>query len=103
MTDIKRLSAAFLAAAILLTLGCAGSRTQESTGELIDDSVITTKVKAAFVNDPVVKASEVSVSTFKGTVHLSGDVASRRALDQAVQLARNVPGVKSVRNELRVR
>lgn len=103
MIQFKRISAMLLAAAVLATAGCAGSPQRESTGEAIDDTVITTKVKAAFVNDPVVKAREVSVETFKGEVQLSGWVNSPAEANQAISIARNVQGVKSVRNNIRIR
>ena len=76
---------------------------KESPGEYIDDAAITTKVKAAFVNDKEVKATEVKVETYKGTVQLSGFAHSSKAIERAVQLASNVPGVKSVRNDIRLK
>lgn len=79
---------------------CGGSPTKESTGEFIDDSAITTKVKAAFVQDQVVKASDVTVETFKGTVQLSGFAGSRSEINRAAEIAGKVPGVKSVRNDI---
>lgn len=84
-------------------LGCAGSPTQESTGEYFDDTWITTKVKAALVGDEVVKSTEISVETFKGVVQLSGFVTSTEAMTQAVALAGKVPGVTSVRNDMRLK
>lgn len=84
-------------------LGCAGSPTQESTGEYITDSWITTKVKAALVEDPLVRAAEVNVETFKGTVQLSGFVSSNAAMDQAVRVARGIKGVTSVKNDMRLK
>ena len=84
-------------------LGCAGSLTQESTGEYITDSWITTKGKAALVEDQLVKAAEVNVEIFKGTVQLSGFVSSDAAMNQAVRVARGVKGVTAVRNDLRLK
>jgi osmotically-inducible protein OsmY len=90
--------------AILATLiavmvaGCAPTSTRQGTGEFIDDAVITSKVKAAFAADPTVKATEVQVETFKGTVQLSGFVESRESAQRAVQIARGVQGVTEVRN-----
>jgi hyperosmotically inducible protein len=84
-----------------LLLGCAGAGTQESTGEYLDDSAITTKVKTAFVADKQVGALNIKVSTFKGVVQLSGFAASQQEIDRAVELAREVPGVKSVKNDIR--
>jgi osmotically-inducible protein OsmY len=82
---------------------CAPTPTREGTGEYIDDTVITSKVKAAFAADPVVKATQVQVETFKGTVQLSGFVDSRESAQRAVDLARGVKGVKSVKNDTIIR
>ncbi|GAB4508992.1 MAG: molecular chaperone OsmY [Sulfuricaulis sp.] len=84
-----------------LLLGCAGTSTQESTGEYLDDSAITAKVKSAFVSDRQVNARDIQVTTFKGTVQLSGFASSQLEIDRAVELAREVPGVKSVKNDIR--
>jgi osmotically-inducible protein OsmY len=84
-------------------LGCAGTPTKEGTGEYIDDTVITTKVKAAIFDEPSLKSAEINVETFKGTVQLSGFVSSRANIDRAVQVARGVKGVTSVRNDMRVK
>ncbi len=83
-----------------LSSGCAGTATRESTGEYIDDATITTKVKAAFVKDPVVKAIDVKVDTFKGTVQLSGFVDTADEKSRAGQLAAGVTGVNSVKNNI---
>jgi osmotically-inducible protein OsmY len=103
MTQLKRWSVVFLALAFASILGCAGSATQESTGEYMSDSWITTKVKAALVEDPQVKATEVNVETFKGVVQLSGFVSSSAAMTQAVQITRGIKGVTSVKNAMRVK
>jgi osmotically-inducible protein OsmY len=83
--------------------GCASTATHEGTGEYVDDSVITTKVKAVFADDPQVKATQVKVETYKGTVQLSGFVDSRAEEERAVQLARDVKGVKSVKDDMVLR
>jgi osmotically-inducible protein OsmY len=83
--------------------GCAGSRTQESTGEYFDDSTITGKVKAAILGDPDLKVLQINVETFKGVVQLSGFVNSPQAVSRAVEVARGVSGVKSVKNNLIVK
>ena len=88
---------------IALMAGCAGSATQESTGEYIDDSGITASVKAAIYNDPMLKVGQISVESHKGVVQLSGFVDSRQAAARAVELARSVKGVKSVKNSLIVK
>jgi osmotically-inducible protein OsmY len=93
-----------LATSLLVSLAaCAPTPTREGTGEYIDDSVITGKVKAAFAADPTVKATQVQVETFKGTVQLSGFVDSRESAQKAVEIARGVKGVKSVKNDTVVR
>lgn len=80
--------------------GCAATPTSESTGEFVDDAAITTKVKASFVKDPVVKAIDVKVETFKGIVQLSGFVNTPEEKSQAERLAAAVLGVKSVANNI---
>ena len=82
---------------------CAGSKTSESTGEYVDDSVITTKVKSLLAADDFLKSFQISVETYKGTVQLSGFVGSQQAVDKAVQITRGVGGVKSVKNSLIVK
>jgi osmotically-inducible protein OsmY len=88
---------------VALMAGCAGSATQESTGEYIDDSGITASVKAAIYKDPMLKVGQISVESHKGVVQLSGFVDSRQAATRAVELARSVKGVKSVENSLIVK
>ena len=73
------------------------------TGEYFDDSVITTKVKAAIFGEASLKSAEINVETFKGVVQLSGFVSSRANIDRAVEVTRNVKGVASVRNDMRVK
>jgi hyperosmotically inducible protein len=89
---------------MLITLvACASTRTRESSGEYVDDSVITTKVKSLLANDDFFKSFQISVETFKGTVQLSGFVNSREAVNKAGEIARSVQGVKSVKNNLIVK
>lgn len=83
--------------------GCAATRTHESTGEYVDDSVITAKVKSLLAEDNFLKSFKISVESFKGTVQLSGFVDSQRAVDKAVEITRSVKGVKSVKNDLIVK
>ncbi len=99
----KYLSSVFLAVMLVTAVGCASTSKQSGVGEYVDDTVITTKVKAALVNDPMAKATEVNVETFKGVVQLSGFVSSQAAANRAVELARQVSGVKSVRNDMRLK
>ena len=82
---------------------CASTRAQESTGKYVDDSVITTKVKALLAEDDFLKSFQISVETYKGTVQLSGFVDSRSAADKAGQIAWSVKGVTSVKNNLTVK
>ena len=103
MKQLKRFSAFFLAIVFLSALGCAGSPTQESTGEYVTDSWITTKVKAALADDRQVKATEVNVETFKGVVQLSGFVSSATAMSEAVRIAQGIKGVKSVKNDMQLK
>lgn len=84
-------------------VGCASTSKKEGTGEYIDDTVITTKVKAVIFNEPTLKSSEINVETFKGVVQLSGFVNSRSDISKAVDLARSVKGVKSVKNNMRTK
>ncbi len=84
-------------------VACASTRTHESTGEYVDDSVITTKIKAELAEDNFLKSFQISVETYKGTVQLSGFVNSEQAVNKAGQIARSVKGVKSVKNDLIVK
>jgi len=88
---------------IATLVACAATRTQESTGEFVDDSVITTKVKSLLAQDDFLKSFQISVESFKGTVQLSGFVNSKQAVDKAVEIARSVKGVKSIKNDLIVK
>jgi len=90
-----------MALALLFTLGCASTSTQGGTGEYFDDSVITTKVKAAIFNEPTLKTTEINITTFKGVVELSGQVSSNSEISKAVEVARGVKGVQSVKNNLK--
>jgi osmotically-inducible protein OsmY len=83
--------------------GCASTPSSDSTGEYIDDATITTKVKAAFVKDDEVSALHIHVTTYKGVVQLSGFADNKDEIDRAVDLARNVNGVKSVKNDIHLR
>ena len=84
-------------------VACASTPKQESTGEYVDDSVITTKVKSLLAADDFLKSFQIGVETYKGTVQLSGFVNSQKAVDKAVEIARGVQGVKSVKNDLVVK
>ena len=84
-------------------VACASTRTHESTGEYIDDSVITTKVKSQLASDDFLKSFQISVETYQCTVQLSGFVNSQKAVDKAVEITRSVNGVKSIKNNLIVK
>jgi osmotically-inducible protein OsmY len=103
MKQLKCISTFVIAVTLAAVLGCAGTQTRESTGEYIDDTAITTKVKAAIFNEPSLKSAEINVETFKGTVQLSGFVSSRADINKAVEVARGVGGVTSVKNDMRLK
>ncbi len=103
MTIYKRISAIFLAIVLFSMLGCASTAKQEGTGEYVDDTVITTKVKAAIFNEPMLKSTEINVETYKGVVQLSGFVSSEASIKKAVEVTRSVKGVTSVKNDMRVK
>ena len=84
-------------------MACASTSKQSGTGEYVDDSVITTKVKSLLAADDFLKSFEISVETYKATVQLSGFVDSQKAVDKAAEVARGVAGVKSVKNNLSVK
>jgi osmotically-inducible protein OsmY len=84
-------------------VACASTSKKESTGEYVDDSVITTKVKSLLAADDFLKSFQISVETFKGTVQLSGFVNTIKAVDKADEIARSVKGVKYLKNDLVVK
>lgn len=84
-------------------VGCSSNRRTESSGEYIDDTMITSKVKAAIFNDPKLKSAEINVETFKGRVQLSGFVNSQADIDHAVAVTRGIKGVTSVTNSMRLK
>lgn len=95
---------ALLSAALMIAVtGCASTPQQSSTGEYVDDTTITTKVKAAIFNEPSLKSAEINVETFKGAVQLSGFVSTQANINTAVAVTRTVGGVKSVKNDMRLR
>ena len=104
MKKRNRLISCFVLLTLIVTFAACGStRTHESTGEYVDDSVITTKVKSSLGADDFLKSFQISVETYKGTVQLSGFVNSQQALAKAGEIARGVSGVKSVKNDLIVK
>jgi len=103
MNSLKRFSAVLTGASMLLVLGCAGTSKQESTGQYLDDSTITTKVKTAIFNEPSLNVAQINVKTYKGVVQLSGFVDSSANASKAGSVAREVKGVASVENDLKVK
>jgi len=103
MAMLKRFSGFFIIALMLSALGCGSTPQQSSTGQYIDDSAITTKVKAAIFNEPSLKVNQITVETYKSVVQLSGFVDSSDSMNKAVAVARSVDGVSSVKNDMRLR
>jgi osmotically-inducible protein OsmY len=104
---MKQLISLFSAFILVLTLitatGCASTAKHEGTGEYLDDSVITTKVKAELFDEPNLRSGQINVETFKGVVQLSGFVDTRDNINRAVEIARSVKGVVSVKNDMRLK
>lgn len=113
MNPIRHVSARFLGAMLAALVVCAPAQAQSSPstptqsqdrpGDYVSDALITTRVKAAFFEDSLVRATEVKVETYRGTVQLSGFVSSEAAVQQALRVARDVKGVVAVRNDMRVK
>jgi osmotically-inducible protein OsmY len=103
MNISKRFATILFSFLLIAVAGCASTSKSEGTGEYIDDTVITSKVKAEIFNEPTLKSRELNVETFKGTVQLSGFVASQDDINKAVQVTRGVKGVKSVKNDIRIK
>ena len=99
-TGILKLTA--ILAVLAVASACSATRTQESAGEVIDDSVLTSKVKIALIDDPITKAGQINVETYRGVVQLGGFVDNTQQKEQATKVARSITGVKEVRNDLRV-
>ncbi len=103
MIKIRYLTRSISVIMLASVMGCAATATRESTGEYVSDSWITAKVKSALIEDPHVKATEVNVETYKGTVQLSGFVSSASAMNQAVQVTRGIKGVAGIKNDMRIK
>jgi hyperosmotically inducible protein len=99
----KRWLLATLALSFAFVTGCASTAQQQGTGEYFDDSVVTTKVKAAILNDPDLKVLQINVETFKGVVQLTGFDESKAMMAHAVEVTRGVAGVRGVKDDMRVR
>ena len=92
-----------VAASVVTLAGCGSTATQSGTGQYLDDTAITGKVKAAIFNDASLKSAEINVETFKGAVQLSGFVNSQADIQRAVAVTQGVAGVKSVKNDMRMK
>lgn len=103
MKNMKIVSTLIAALMLTAVVGCASTPKQESTGQYVDDAMVTTSVKAAILNEPTLKVSEINVETFKGVVQLSGFVSSPTAINMAVSVTRGVKGVVSVKNDMRLK
>ena len=103
MKTFKRAIPLLAVLAVASLMGCATTSRSEGTGQYVDDSVITTKVKAAIFQQPDLKSSEINVETFKGVVQLSGFVRSETDVKIALDTARNVKGVTDVKNDMRLK
>jgi osmotically-inducible protein OsmY len=97
------LSFLLLLIVIFTFAACASTRTQESAGEYVDDSVITTKVKSLLAADDLLKSFQIGVETYKGAVQLSGFVNTQKAVNKAVEITKTVKGVTSIKNDLVVK
>ncbi len=103
MKKLNRFSLIIAAAALAGLVGCASTPQKAGMGEYVDDTVITTKTKAAIFNEPTLKSFEINVETFKGVVQLSGFVTTQTDINKAVSITNSVAGVKSVKNDMRLK
>ena len=105
MKNMKKTTVRCFVLIVLIALfsACAATPTRESTGEYIDDAVITAKIKSLLAKDDALKSFQISVETYKGTVLLSGFVDSHNAVTKAVEIAKGVNGVKSIKSNLIVK
>lgn len=103
MQNFIKILTCFILLISFVSCSASGSKKNETAGEYVDDSVITTKVKTAFVKDPDLKAMQIKVKTHKGVVQLSGFVDSAKEVSKAEEIAKNVDNVKSVENDIIVK
>ena len=111
MNHIKTISTAIFMGVLTLAVGCSdntgkvktASTATETTGEYLDDAMITTKVKAEVLKDSALKSYEINVETYKGVVQLNGFVSSEAEINKAAELTRSVKGVTSVKNDIRIK
>ena len=103
MKHFTRISVLIAASAMVVLAGCATGGQQETAGQYIDDTTVTTRVKTAIYQDPMLKSAEINVETFKGRVQLSGFVSTRPSIDRAGVVAKGVKGVITVTNDLKLK
>ncbi len=111
MNKTKRIPALIFAGVMATALGCttmtgqdkSSTTSRESTGQYVDDTILTTKVKAAVLQEPLLKSYEINVETYKGVVQLSGFVSSQAEINKAVEITRTIKGVVSVKNNMLVK
>jgi hyperosmotically inducible protein len=103
MKITRNITALALSALLIALSACAATNTSESTGQYVDNSVLTAKVKTAIFNEPTLSSSEITVETYKGEVQLSGFVSSIDQTNKAVEIAKSIPGVTAVKNDMRVK
>lgn len=103
MSLAKRITVVIFSSLVIVLTACAATETKESTGQYVDNSVLTAKVKTAIFNEPSLKSSEITVQTYKGEVQLSGFVSSIEQTNKAVEVAKGIPGVVTVKNDMRVK
>jgi len=103
MTMLKRLSAVFIVAVVVSALGCATQSEPQTTGAYMGDAWVTTQVKTGILNEPSLKVTQINVETYQGVVQLSGFVDNAAAQTKAVEIAKSVKGVTSVKNDMRLR
>ncbi len=103
MNYFKTMSTLIATVALTAVVGCASTANHESTGQYVDDTAITTKVKTAIFNQPSLKSAEINVETFKGQVQLSGFVKSQDDINMAVALTKAQSGVQGVKNDMRLK
>ena len=102
MKVLRRCSAFFIVALMAVAIGCTSTKPQ-STGAYVDDSWITTRVKADILSEPTLKVTQINVETYKSVVQLSGFVDNAASRTKAVEIARSVQGVTAVKNDLQLR
>jgi hyperosmotically inducible protein len=103
MKNLRILTVVIMAGALLNIVGCAETPTRESTGQYSDDVVLSTRVRTALFQDSTLKSSTIAVNTFKGEVQLSGFADSPAQAEKAVAIAKAIPGVVSVKNDMRIK